>query len=380
MPILLLWSAALAAVLAVPGICRAVSPEQLVLVVNTAEPRSRELARYYAEKRGVPAENLLSLSTTTKEHISREDYEKRIAAPVRAFLDKHDPEAKQFKGLVLFYGLPLRVEAPRPTDDAAPKDTLEGASVDSELALVREASYRLHGWIPNPLFAGFRIKAPAAPLQKVLLVSRLDGPSAEIVRRIIDDSLQAEKEGLTGTAYFDARWKEPAPKGLNPYQVYDRALHNAARVVERSKRLTVVLDAQEGLFQPGEAPGAALYCGWYSLAKYVDAFTWARGAVGYHIASAECMTLKNTQSTVWCKKMLEHGAAATIGPVAEPYVNAFPVPDAFFGCLVEGRLSLAECYALALPSLSWQMVLIGDPLYRPFKQQRGSDPAASDRP
>ena len=36
--------------------------------------------------------------------------------------------------------------------------------------------------------------------------------------------------------------------------------------------------------------------------------------------------------------------------------------------LVEGRLNLAECYALSLPYLSWKMVLIGDPLYRPFLQ------------
>jgi hypothetical protein len=29
-------------------------------------------------------------------------------------------------------------------------------------------------------------------------------------------------------------------------------------------------------------------------------------------------------------------------------------------------LSLAECYLISLPYLSWQMVLIGDPLYLPF--------------
>ena len=56
------------------------------------------------------------------------------------------------------------------------------------------------------------------------------------------------------------------------------------------------------------------------------------------------------------------------GPVSEPYLEAFPVPEVFFGLLVEGRLTLAECYALSVPYLSWQMVLIGDPLYRPFRR------------
>jgi hypothetical protein len=56
--------------------------------------------------------------------------------------------------------------------------------------------------------------------------------------------------------------------------------------------------------------------------------------------------------------------------VAEPYVNAFPLPELFFGLLVEGNLTLAECYIVSLPYLSWRMVLIGDPLYRPFKSFR----------
>jgi uncharacterized protein (TIGR03790 family) len=206
-----------------------------------------------------------------------------------------------------------------------------------------------------------------------MLVSRLDGPSEEIVRRIIDDSLQAEKEGLRGKAYFDARWTDPGSRKLSGGAFYDRAIHKAAGLVEKSKGIEVVIDSKQKLFQLGECPDAALYCGWYSLAHYVDAFTWARGAVGFHIASQECQTLKSKGSQVWCKKMLEKGVAATLGPVAEPYVEAFPIPDIFFGLLLDGRLTLAECYAVANPFWSWQMVLIGDPLYRPFKNSKKED-------
>jgi hypothetical protein len=34
-----------------------------------------------------------------------------------------------------------------------------------------------------------------------------------------------------------------------------------------------VLDEREALFETGTAPDAALYLGWYSLGKYIDAFT-----------------------------------------------------------------------------------------------------------
>jgi len=206
----------------------------------------------------------------------------------------------------------------------------------------------------------------------VLMVSRLDGPDEKSVRRIIDDSLAAEKQGLSGTAYFDARWPQPAAAPKGGYDFYDASIHRAARFVAQSGRLPVKIDASERLFQPGACPDAALYCGWYSLGQYVDAFTWKPGAVAYHIASSECVTLKQKGSQVWCKRMLEEGAAAVIGPVDEPYVEAFPVPEIFFALLVDGYLTLAECYAASTPWLSWRMVLVGDPLYRPFANAKAA--------
>jgi uncharacterized protein (TIGR03790 family) len=202
-----------------------------------------------------------------------------------------------------------------------------------------------------------------------LMVSRLDGPSPEIVRRIINDSLFAEKNGLSGTAFFDARWPQPdldKAKSLKGYAFYDNSLYLAADVVKKDDRLKVVVNDKPELFQPGECPDTALYCGWYRLSHYLDAFDWQTGAVGYHIASGEMATLKKKNSKVWAKMMLEDGVAAVIGPVAEPYVQAFPPPALFFHLLLDGRFTLAECYALSVPFRSWRMVLVGDPLYRPW--------------
>jgi uncharacterized protein (TIGR03790 family) len=248
------------------------------------------------------------------------------------------------------------------------------ASLDSELALVLAENYTLSGWILNPFFVGFKNEAPPVDQKNVLLVSRLDASSDTLVKKIINDSIAAENQGLRGKAYFDARWPLPAEKQADKpridYSFYDRSIHLAAGRVRESGLMPVVVNENNALFQPGEGPDAALYCGWYSLARYVAAFKWQPGAVGYHIASSECTTLKSPKSEVWCKRMLEEGAAATIGPTSEPYLQAFPVPEVFFAALLDGRLTLAECYAVSKPFWSWQMVLIGDPLYRPFKARR----------
>jgi hypothetical protein len=58
---------------------------------------------------------------------------------------------------------------------------------------------------------------------------------------------------------------------------------------------------------------------------------------------------------------------AVLGPVAEPYTIGFPKPAEFFGFLVTGEYTLAECYSRTLVLSSWMCTLIGDPLYNPYK-------------
>jgi uncharacterized protein (TIGR03790 family) len=212
-----------------------------------------------------------------------------------------------------------------------------------------------------------------------LMVARLDGPTVDLVKNMIDAAIATEESGLRGKAYFDARGIEPTagqPSAPGSYADYDQAVLATAKGIQEQTTIVVVTNTGPELFQAGECPEAALYCGWYSLAKYIDAFDWQRGAVAYHLASGEAKTLREGPSEVWCKRMIEDGVAATIGPVYEPYLMAFPRPEQFFGLLLEGQLTLVECYYRTLPYNSWMMTLIGDPLYRPYKNVRVAKPAA----
>lgn len=395
----------LAWLLLCPAIGLALEADEVLVVANVRAKESLDLAEYYMQRRKIPLDHLVRIGANWEEHCSRKEYNDDIRDPVRKALARFDKDHR-IRCLVVMYGVPLAIRPLAPQDNQQQlqrKERLQAlakeeagasgqqliailgerrqveqalaqgermdsrAAVDSELALVLAGDYPLEGWLPNPYFLGFQLQQSQLKRDAVLMVSRLDGPDPDTVRRLIDDALLAEKEGLKGRAYFDARWPKPAGKNLSGYALYDASIHAAAERVRADGRMEVRLDAREELFQAGDCPDAALYCGWYSLGRYVDAFTWARGAIGYHIASSECATLKQKDSQVWCKRMLEKGAAATIGPVYEPYVQGFPLPDLFFSTLLEGYLSLAESYLISLPYLSWQMVLIGDPLYQPFK-------------
>jgi uncharacterized protein (TIGR03790 family) len=241
------------------------------------------------------------------------------------------------------------------------------ASFDSELALVLWPDHGLVRWLPNPLhWSSSRLPA-ARP--DTLMVARLDGSTPEIVRRLVDDALAIEQAGLTGKVYLDARKETDAkpPARNGSYGEYEAALNQLARYLKEKTQLEVVLDTSKELFAEGACPDAALYCGWYSLGNYRDSFTWRKGAVGYHIASGEASTFRKPESRAWCKKMLDNGVSATLGPTFEPYLAAFPRPDDFFPLLLTGRLTLAEVYSATLPFHSWAMTLVGDPLYTPYR-------------
>src|SRR5205085_1902007 len=91
------------------------------------------------------------------------------------------------------------------------------------------------------------------------------------------------------------------------------------------------------------------------------------GAVGFHVASFTMQTL-HKPTPQWVAALLRDGVVATIGAVNEPLLGAFPTPDDFFPLLFTGELPLAEVYWKTVPSGSWMLCLIGDPLYTPFKQ------------
>ena len=383
----------------------ALEPDEILVIANKDIEESMGLARYYCAQRGVPDKNILALplGANLKDTISRNNYEKQLVEPIRKkfFTERLMGE---IKCLLTIYGVPIKVggrgvlenqegklkelnrlaeqekkilerlKQAGLTDSAEHKqinrrlaqlqvtiDRINGrethASVDSELSLVLFDSYDLYRWQPNMLKDEVRSRSSVT-----LMVSRLDGPDYDIIKGLVDKAITAEKKGLKGIAYIDSR----GIVSRDMYGHYDLSLRNLAAFTKSETEIPVIEERAAKLFAPGTCPQTAIYCGWYSLSKYVDAFDFVDGAIGYHIASFEAASLRDPNSSQWCPSMLTDGITATLGPVAEPYLHTFPEPRAFFPKLYEGNC-LVEAYYRTKPVNSWQMLLIGDPLYRPFK-------------
>jgi len=384
----------------------ALEPDEILIIANGNHTESVAIAQYYCGRRGVPTDNILTLplGTELSYTITRANYEKQLAEPIRERLLSLGSSG-HINCLLTTYGVPIKVKGRGPLEGQEDKlkelkelaekekNKIEqlkkngsakqkgntnrkltqlqseidriigketGASVDSELSMVLFGNYELYRWQPNIL------KNNSLGLSlNTLMVCRLDGPDEGIAKGLVDKALRAEKTGLTGIAYVDSRG---ITRDRNRYSpgYFDQSLRDLAAVTRLRTELTVTEERTEKLFAAGACPRTAIYCGWYSLGKYIDAFDFVDGAVGYHISSWEAVDLRDPNSSQWCPSMLKDGITATLGAVAEPYLHSFPEPRAFFLELFNGRC-FVEAYYHTKPFNSWQLVLIGDPLYRPFK-------------
>lgn len=356
---------------------------RVVILANSDDPGSLEIADYYADKRSIPAANIISLPMSDKETISLREYVDTLHNPLlnalveKGWLRAVKAQELDFIGrelvsvglhkisyLVTTRGVPLRIsndpELLDPRLGKVPDQfRVNNASVDSELALlIGPPRISMTAFIANPFFEN---KKPIpVKTERVIRVSRLDGPDVESIKRLIDHTLEAEAEGLAGRAYFDIG----GPHGLGDEWI--RAAHDLAEDaffgtdLEPSKRL---MDETDRFDAP------AIYMGWYRRNAYGPwrELRWPvpPGAIGFHLHSFSATTVRSTSSG-WLGAFVKQGYCATVGNVYEPYLEYTHRPDRLLRALLDGS-TFGEAVMLSNPVLSWQGVAIGDPLYRPFK-------------
>jgi len=350
-----------------------------IVVFNRADPDSPGLARFYAQQRHIPNDHLVGLDCSTEEEISRQEYDKTIAEPLRKIFSERNwwtlrtsaegrsiVSANRIDFVALMRGMPLKIRATVSYPGDQPENNAIGtqnqASVDSELSILGLFSRQISGAAMNPYFQSFR---PIAELDAspIMLVCRLDAPSAAIVRRMITDAVETEKSGLWGRAYVDG-----AHNSSSGLADGDQWLQSVVKDL-RQAGIPVVYDTEPAIFPAGfPMNDCALYYGWYAgsaAGPFTDPdFAFARGAVAVHIHSYSANTLRDSGAN-WVAPLLSKGAAASLGNVYEPYLQLTAHLDIFNNRLLHG-FTFAESAYMATRALSWMSVAVGDPLYRPY--------------
>ena len=128
-----------------------------IVVFNSSIPESADLAKFYAQKRGVARDHLVGLDCSHAEEITREEYDRTIATPLREAFRKRkwwtllgaDTGSPSVTGntirfVALIKGIPLKIKSaeayPGDKPGAAPIMNRNEASVDSEIAVLSRFS------------------------------------------------------------------------------------------------------------------------------------------------------------------------------------------------------------------------------------------------
>ena len=356
-----------------------IPPDEVVIVFNEELAESKDLAKTYAKARGIPSDNLFGLKVPDTDEISRADFNSLIRDPLAAeFLRrgwltrKLEPgrgyrvTSSKPKVLVTMRGIPFKIPSESAEADADKGKRWhlkqDDASVDSELALLGTTAHGLAGPVANPFY---KSKDPITAFEgdPTILVGRIDGPTWERCKEMIEEAIAVEETGLWGMCYLDF-----ARKTEQGYQIGDDWIESIART-NRDLGIPTVTDRHRDTFVTNYPMSrAALYFGWYITDRngpfLNEEFRLQKGAVAVHIHSFSATQLRDPDRH-WTGPLLAKGAAATVGNVWEPFLQLTHNLDILHERLLAGH-SFIEAAYMANPSLSWQGVAIGDPLYRPF--------------
>ena len=206
---------------------------------------------------------------------------------------------------------------------------------------------------------------PAFP---IYLVTRLAAYDLADVKAMIDRSLQARNRGKF---VIDLQSEKNDPG--NDW------LRTAAMLLPAAR---VVLDeTTRPLYNQTDVIG---YASWGSnddhRTQRLPHFQWLPGAIAAEFVSTSARTFQRppdnwTPSGNWSDKsrffagspqgliadLIHEGATGASGNAYEPFLQACARPDYLLPAYNQGR-NLAESYYLSLIYLSWQSVIVGDPL------------------
>jgi uncharacterized protein (TIGR03790 family) len=377
----------LAALALLPTPAAGQSADNLLVVANTRNPQSVQIAEHYVQVRRVPEHHVVRIDTTDAEHITRAAYQSTIEGPIAAWLARHRLQ-DQVLYIVLTKGVPLRIDGTGGLSGTV-------ASVDSELTLLYRklvgTPASVVGRLDNPYFLGDKPISQAQQFSRLAsdlyLVTRLDGFTVEDVIALIDRGASPVRDGQV---VLDQRATMVDRGG-------DAWLAQAAeRLTGMSAGPRVVLESTRSV---AKVTGPVL--GYYSWGSNDPAnqerqmgMAFVSGSIGGMFVSTDGRTFREP-GTGWrpapagsttggqslAGDLIREGITGVSAHVTEPLLDAIIRPQVLFPAYLSG-FTLAESYYLAMPFLSWQDIVIGDPLCAPFLQvpltppqiHRGLDP------
>ncbi len=321
-----------------------ITPAELGLLVNDQDPQSVELGAYYAAQRGIPAENVVTVSfpATGGDNLPAAEL-----MTLKAQIDAATPDAVQAFAVTWTY--PTRVDCMSLTSALA---------FGFDLAYCNTTGMGCGPTEPSPYFDSDSV-APFTD-HGIRPAMVLAGATVDSAKALVDRGVAADDTFPTGDGFFvrttdvarSVRWQsftDTVDLFAHPTGLALTYLDNSA-----GGGLDYIEDETEVLF----------YFTGLTAVPAIDTLGYRPGAVADHLTSFGGAIPAGSQMSVLA--WLEAGATASFGTVREPcnYTQKFPntevlVPQYFRGATV------IEAY---WKSVRWpgEGLFVGEPLARPW--------------
>jgi uncharacterized protein (TIGR03790 family) len=322
--------------LGVPRIAGRLSAAELGLVINTDDPYSVAVGEYYAQRRGIAAQQIVRVSLPLRNTLKVAELE-ALSTQIRSAMPPH------VQALALSWARPYAVECQAIT---------AALTLGFQPELCKETC---SASAASPLFNNPTLK-PFTELglrPSMLLASS----SVEAAKALIDRGIAADQQlGKRGVPEVQAVFVSTADGARN---VREPLFPPAGAFKAQALQVQRVTDAQPA------PPRVVLYQTGAVRVNAPLAIDWVPGALADHLTSFGGQLFEpHGQMTVldW----LDAGATASYGTVSEPcnHVQKFPHPQVLLLNYVQGSSALEAYWR----SLAWpgQGLFVGEPLAAPF--------------
>ena len=325
----------LACLLAAAPRTHALDGRQLAIVVNTWDPLSVEIGKYYSAQRGISFQNVIRIGFKPGQAVlSAKEF-----AALKAWAD--DQALPHVQAYALAWALPYRVDC---------------MSITSAFAFGFDPAYCAEDCSPtrqSPYYDS-RARLPYAQL-KIRPAMALAASSLEQAKALIDRGVASDGTRPAGSAYLLSTSDAARNVRSASYPLAQRILGRRARVLQQD----ALRDAQDVLF----------YFTGKARVEGLETLHFVPGAIADHLTSAGGQL--NGESQMSALRWLEAGATGSYGTVVEPcnLPPKFPHPAIAIGNYLRGD-TLIEAYwkSVAMPG---QGIFIGEPLAAPFRRKGG---------
>ncbi|HEY6281619.1 MAG TPA: TIGR03790 family protein [Burkholderiales bacterium] len=332
----ILWLAlCVGAVLSWPAL--ALDRTQLAVIVNTRDPLSVKIGKYYAEKRGISLQNVIKVSFTPIEaKLTRSRFEL-----IKAQVDKQT--MPQVQAYALTWAAPYRVECMSIT--AAFTFGFDPAFCADECKPTKPSRY-----FNSPS----RLPFTQLGIRPTMAIA---ATSFEQAKALIDRGVKSDGSRPSGTAYLLSTSDGSRNMRSASYPLVEQMLNGRVR----ARRL-----AQDSLTDESDV---LFYFIGKARVEGLQTLHFLPGAIADHVTSTGGV-LTDDSGQMSALRWLEAGATGSYGTVVEPcnLVQKFPNPPVVIGHYLQGE-TLIEAYwkSVLMPG---QGIFIGEPLAEPFRRPR----------